>query len=313
MIQNIGLIGAGSVGSAIFSKLYKNDPDHAFIVATGSRADRLREKGLFVNNEIMKPVIYSDPAQQIHLDLLIIVTKTYSLNTVMEDIADLIAEDTILLPVENGIQTTDRIQARFPNNRVLFGTVQRTDAHRLGHRVFFTTLGETKIGYARNEVIAPDLQEVHDRLKSLELNVKIYKDMRRVQWLKWMLNTGASQVAAETGVECGFFGLVDEIKELMTMCMNEILEIAKYENVNVTEQDRDEIIDLLIKYPPDKKMSMLQDLEAGRTTEIDEYAGTVIRLGEKYGVDTPANRVLYLTITAREKISIIRRRSMSQI
>ena len=97
------------------------------------------------------------------------------------------------------------------------------------------------------------------------------------------------------------------------MCMNEILEIAKYENVNVTEQDRDEIIDLLIKYPPDKKMSMLQDLEAGRTTEIDEYAGTVIRLGEKYGVDTPANRVLYLTITAREKISIIRRRSMSQI
>ena len=81
----------------------------------------------------------------------------------------------------------------------------------------------------------------------------------------------------------------------------------------MTEKDRDEIISILIKYPPDKKMSMLQDLEAGRTTEIEEYAGTVLRLGKKHGINTPVNRVLYLTIISREKIGVIRRRSMSQV
>jgi 2-dehydropantoate 2-reductase len=303
-------VGAGSVGSALFSNIYANDPAHAFIVARGSRAARLEEKGLFVNNETIHPVVYSDPAQNIKLDLLIIVVKTYSLESVMDDIEDLITDDTILLPLQNGILTTERLMERFPANRVLYGTVQRTDAHRIGHRVFFTTLGETKIGYAQNKEIKPEVQETHDRLKSLGINIKIYEDMKRVQWLKWMLNTGASQVAAETGVECGFFGMVGEITELMSMCMDEILALARYEHVNVTEQDRDDIIKILIKYPPDKKMSMLQDLEAGRTTEIEEYAGTVIKLGEKYGIPTPVNRVLYLTIISREKISDIRKRGL---
>lgn len=310
MIENIGLVGAGSVGSALFSNIYSNDPAHAFVVARGARAARLEEKGLFVNNETIHPAVYSDPSQNIRLDLLIIVVKTYSLESVMDDIEDLITEDTILLPLQNGILTTERLMARFPANRVLYGTVQRTDAHRIGHRVFFTTLGETKIGYADNKEIKPEVQETHDRLKSLGINIKIYEDMKRVQWLKWMLNTGASQVAAETGVECGFFGMVGEITELMSMCMDEILALARHEHVNVTEQDRDDIIKILIKYPPDKKMSMLQDLEAGRTTEIEEYAGTVIKLGEKYGIPTPVNRVLYLTIISREKISDIRKRGL---
>lgn len=310
MIENIGLVGAGSVGSALFSKIYANDPAHAFIVARGTRAARLEEKGLFVNNETIHPVVYSDPSQDIRLDLLIIVVKTYSLESVMDDIEDLISDDTILLPLQNGILTTERLMERFPANRVLYGTVQRTDAHRIGHRVFFTTLGETKIGYADNKEIKPEVAETYDRLKNLGVNIKIYEDMKRVQWLKWMLNTGASQVAAETGVECGFFGMVGEITELMSLCMDEILALARYEHVNVTEKDRDDIIKILIKYPPDKKMSMLQDLEAGRTTEIEEYAGTVIKLGEKYGVPTPVNRVLYLTIISREKISDIRKRGL---
>ncbi len=312
MIMNIGLVGAGSVGSALFSTIYKNDKEHTFVLARGTRAIRLREKGLFVNNEVIHPTVYSDPAQKIRLDLLLIVVKTYSLESVMSDIEDLIDQDTILLPLQNGILTTERLQKRFPDNRVLYGTVQRTDAHRIGHRVFFTTLGETKIGYAYNKEIKPELAEVYERLKALGVNVRIYEDMKRVQWLKWMLNTGASQVAAETGVECGFFGMVSEITELMSMCMDEILEIARHEHVNVTTKDRDEIINILIRYPPDKKMSMLQDLEAGRATEIEEYAGTVIRLGEKYGVPTPVNKVLYMTIISREKIGILRRKSMSQ-
>jgi 2-dehydropantoate 2-reductase len=54
-------------------------------------------------------------------------------------------------------------------------------------------------------------------------------------------------------------------------------------------------------------MSMLQDYEAGRPIEIDEYAGEVVRLGRKHGIPTPANEILYLAITARQKISELRK------
>ena len=307
MINKIGVIGAGSVGSTLISELYKRDPDNIYVVAKGERAERMQGKGINVNGNTFYPQIYCDKEQDIKLDLLIVAVKTYSLEDAMESFADLIDDSTIILPIQNGIMATDKLRQRFPNNRVLYGIVLRTDAHRMGRRVYFSTLGEMQIGYAENSVIADEVQEVYDKLKSLGININIYEDMRRAQWRKWMLNIGAGQAAAETHVECGFFGQVKEIREIMKLCMDEVVEIAQAEGVNITHADRDEIIDILVNFPPDKKMSMLQDIEAGRSIEIDEYAGTVIMLGEKHGIPTPINKVLYLAITAREKVNAMRR------
>lgn len=307
MVKNIGMVGAGSVGSMLISYLYQWDREHFYLLAKGERAKRLREKGVSVNECTMMPQVYSDPKQNVSLDLLIIAVKTYSLDEVMEQIKDLIQKDTIILPLENGITATDRLKACFPENRVLYGIVLRTDAHRTGHKVYFTTSGEMQIGYAYNRTIVPEVQEVYDALKETGINVRIYEDMRRTQWRKWMLNTGASQAAVEVRVECGYFEQVDEVMELMKLCMDEILELAKAEQVNVGEKDRDEILEMLKHYPPHKKMSMLQDLESGRPIEIEEYAGVVVQLGKKHRIPTPVNNTIYLAIKAREKVDAMRK------
>ena len=307
MIKTVGIIGAGSVGSALMYEMYKRDPENVYLLATGERAARLAAKGISVNNEVFSPKLYSDPSQGIHIDLLILAAKTYSMDSVIEDIRPLIDKGTILLPIENGITTSSRLESEFPENRVFYGVVLRTDAHRMSRRVYFRTLGEMQIGYADNHDPKPEVTEAYERLKELGINVKVYEDMRRAKWRKWMLNTGASQMAVEVQAECGFFGQVEEVRSLMKMLMDEILELAWAEGVNLTEEDRDDIIEILVNFPPDKKMSMLQDYEAGRPIEIDEYAGEVIRLGRKHGIPTPANEILYLAITARQKIAELRK------
>ena len=307
MIKNIGVVGAGSVGSVLISYLHQKYEDQFYLLARGERAKRMEKNGICVNDETIRPQVYADPAQKISIDLLIVCVKTYSLNEVIEDIRPLIQRETILLPLQNGIMATDRLQAAFPENRVLYGVMLRTDAHRAGHRVYFTTSGEVQIGYADNRIVAPEVQEVYECLKAAGVNVRIYEDMKRTQWRKWMLNTGGSQAAVEAGVECGYFEQVEEIVEMMRLCMDEIVEIAKAEHVNITRQDRDEVIELLIHYPALKKMSMLQDVEAGRPIEIEEYAGTVVRLGKKHGIATPVNHIFYLAIKAREKVDAMRK------
>lgn len=307
MIKTVGIIGAGSVGSALMYEMYKRDPENVYLLATGARAERLVSKGISVNNEVFSPKVYSDPSQGINIDLLILAAKTYSMDSVIEDIRPLISKDTILLPIENGITTSTRLEREFPENRVFYGVVLRTDAHRMSRRVYYTTLGEMQIGYAENHDPKPEVIEAYERLKELGVNVKVYEDMRRAKWRKWMLNTGASQTAVEVQAECGFFGQVEEVRSLMKMLMDEILEIAWAEGVDLNEEDRDEIIEILVNFPPDKKMSMLQDYEAGRPIEIDEYAGEVVRLGKKHGIPTPANEILYLAITARQKIAELRK------
>ena len=307
MIKTVGILGAGSVGSALMYEMYKRDPENVYLLATGERAERLRTKGISVNNEVFYPEVYSDRSQDIHIDLLILAAKTYSMDSVIEDIRSLIDPDTILLPIENGITTTTLLRSEFPENRSFYGVVLRTDAHRMSRRVYFRTLGEMQIGYADNRDPAPEVVEAYERRKERGSNVKIYDDMIRAKWRKWMLNTGASQTAVEVQAECGFFGQVEEVRTLMRMLMDEILEVAWAEGVNLTVEDRDEIIEMLINFPPDKKMSMLQDYEAGRPIEIDEYAGEVVRLGKKHGIPTPANEILYLAITARQKIAELRK------
>ena len=74
--------------------------------------------------------------------------------------------------------------------------------------------------------------------------------------------------------------------------------------IGLTEKDRDDIVQILINYPPEKKTSMLQDIEAKRRTEIDYFAGTVIELGKKTGIVTPVNRILYYAIKAKEKVGL---------
>ena len=307
MIKTVGIIGAGSVGSALMYEMHQRDPDSVYLLATGERADRLRAKGISVNNDVIYPAVYSDPAQNIQIDLLILAAKTYSMDSVVEDIKPLINSDTILLPIENGITTTGMLESVFPDNRVFHGVVLRTDAHRMSRRVYYRTLGEMQIGYADNRIVKPEVQEAYERLSELGINVRIYEDMRRAKWRKWMLNTGASQTAVEVQAECGFFGQVEEVRKLMAMLMDEIVAVGRAEGVNIGEEDRDEIIEMLVNFPPDKKMSMLQDYEAGRPIEIDEYAGTVIKLGKKHDIPTPANEILYLAITARQKIREMRK------
>ena len=306
MIKTVGILGAGSVGSALMYEMYQRDPENVYLLATGERAKRL-SNGISVNNVVINPKVYSDPSQGISIDLLILAAKTYSMDSVIEDMRPLIDAHTIILPIENGITATARLQEAFPDNRVFHGVVLRTDAHRMSHRVYYHTLGEMQIGYADNKIIKPEVQEAYDRLKELGINVKVYEDMLKTKWRKWMLNTGASQTAVEVQAECGFFGQVEEVRALMKMLMDEILAVAKAEGVDLTEQDRDEIIEILINFPPDKKMSMLQDYEAGRPIEIDEYAGEVVKLGKKHGIPTPANEILYLAITARQKIAELRK------
>lgn len=123
-----------------------------------------------------------------------------------------------------------------------------------------------------------------------------------------MINIGSNQVSVLTGAQFKYFGQFKEIIILVQEAIQEILEISRKLGIGLSEQDRDDIIKILINYPPEKKTSMLQDIEARRETEIDYFAGTVMKLGEDTGTPTPVNRILYYAIKAKEKVGIAERK-----
>lgn len=85
--------------------------------------------------------------------------------------------------------------------------------------------------------------------------------------------------------------------------MREVVHIAQAASVALSYEDIETIPSIVATLLPDGKTSMLQDIEAGRRTELESFAGTVLELGRQYGVDTPINHMLYRLIRAKEQIT----------
>ncbi len=286
MIRHIGIAGAGAVGCSLGSKLYEKYGDDFCFIAYGERAERLKKNGVIVNNKKIMPNV------------------NYSLEKVLQDIAPAVTPSTIILPLLNGISAVDTVRKAYPNNVVPYGIVMRTDANRIQQNVTVSVRGEVQIGFAKDEELPDFIYEVRDIFVAAGIDSNVYHNMRYMLWRKWMINIGSNQVSVLTGAKFKYFGAFEEIIILVRDAIREIVEVSYKLNIGLTEKDIDDIVQILINYPPEKKTSMLQDIEARRQTEIDCFAGTVIKLGQEYGVPTPVNRILYYAIKAKEKVGI---------
>ena len=97
-----------------------------------------------------------------------------------------------------------------------------------------------------------------------------------------MLNIGVNQVSAVLKAPYNAFQRVQEVKGLMADAMREVAAVSKKLGIELNEEDiakADRTIDLL---SPEGKTSMLQDVEAGRKTEVRMFAGVLCELGKKY-------------------------------
>lgn len=303
MIKRIGIIGAGAVGSSLGSNLYQEYGKDFYFIAHGERAKRLRENGISVNGRKSRPPVYSD-MDGCGLDLIIICVKNYSLESALCDISFAVHSSTILLPLLNGITAVETVRKKYPQNLVPYGVILRTDANRTDDRVTVSVRGEVQIGFAKDEEFSEKIYEVRDIFESAGIEANVYDDMRYILWRKWMINIGSNQISVLTGAKFKYFGAFEEIIILIREAVQEIVEISYKLDLGLTEQDVDDIVQILVNYPAEKKTSMLQDMEAVRQTEIDCFAGKVVELGQKYGVPTPVNRILYYLIKAKEKVNL---------
>jgi 2-dehydropantoate 2-reductase len=82
--------------------------------------------------------------------------------------------------------------------------------------------------------------------------------------------------------------------------MREAVQVAQLEGINLGEADISEWYTFLNALSPDGKTSMLQDVEAGRKTEMEIFGGKVVELGQKHGIATPVNETLVWIIRVLE-------------
>jgi 2-dehydropantoate 2-reductase len=93
---------------------------------------------------------------------------------------------------------------------------------------------------------------------------------------------------------------VESANIIRRSAMREVAAIAQKKGINIGEKEIEKQEKVVMNLPEANKPSTLQDLEHGKKTEVEMFSGTVLRLGEELGIDTPVNRVLYHGIKVLE-------------
>jgi 2-dehydropantoate 2-reductase len=119
-------------------------------------------------------------------------------------------------------------------------------------------------------------------------------------WWKFMINVGINQTSSLLGAPYGVFQTVPDAQAIMEAAMREVIACAQASGVNLVEQDIADWYTFLNTLHPEGKTSMLQDVDAGRKTEVDMFAGKIVALGHEYGIPTPVNELLLHAIRVIE-------------
>ena len=300
-INTVTLVGLGAIGAAYGSKLHESLKDSLQVVANEERIQKYQKNGILINNQMyhfnyITPEMVPEPA-----DLVIFAVKNAELRQAIQDVKHHIGPETIILSLLNGISSEEEIYEAYQSKHILYSMSVEIDALRTNNEIVFSTLGRIEYG-AKDNLLTEDVEAVRDLFNRVGIDYKISENISHTMWWKFMINVGVNQTSAVLKAPYGVFQTLPIAYQWVESAMREVVSLSEKVGIHLTEEDVKKFWPIINNLSPKGKTSMLQDIEAGRKTEVEYFAGKVCELGEKYQVPTPVNDQLYKIIRIIEEM-----------
>ncbi|MBE5972560.1 MAG: ketopantoate reductase family protein [Lachnoclostridium sp.] len=294
-IEKVTLIGLGAMGVFFAPRISAKLGANFRILANGERKDRLEKRGVTVNGinyhfPIITPDVEGDPA-----DLVIIAVKGYDLPQAIADIKNQVGPDTIILSVLNGVESEKQVAAVYGWEHMLYSYMRVSIVMKDGKTDFNPELGVIRFGDAKNdpENLSENVLACKELFDACNIKNKVDDDMLKGIWFKFMCNVAENMTCAMFGVPFGAFQKSDDANYFRNKAMWEVISIANKLGIEIGQSEVDRQNHTLGRIPYENMPSTLQDLKNGKHTEVDMFAGTVVRLGKELGVETPICEMFY--------------------
>lgn len=286
-MKSVALIGLGAMGVFFAPRLEEHIGNGDFcVIAQGKRKERLETLGVTVNDVNYRFPICT-PENGTHKDLIIMAVKDMGLEQAIRDIEKFVGEDTQILCVMNGVESEEKVAAAYGWNHVLYSYMRMSIVMKNGRADFDPYWGKVYFGEAQNDCITERVQAVADLMEKCDIPYKIEKDMMWGLWFKYMCNVGENLTCALLGIPFGMFRDSEPANEIRWAAMKEVQAVAEAKGITITDEQMRKQYETICRIPYGNKPSTLQDLEAGRKTEVEMFAGSMVRMGKELGIATP--------------------------
>ena len=302
--MRIAVIGCGAVGSLFAANLgtlddvevWAYDPWQAHVDAINANGLRLSGAGE-VTGRVRATV---DPAALPPCELGIVATKSMHTSEAMAATAQAFADGAVC-SVQNGAGNEELVAEHV--TQVIRGTTFPA-GHMIepGH-VGWDTKGDTHIGpFEPSPAPMAAVEALGDACTRAGMPTHALEDARGAQWRKLIFNAASNAIAALTGFTHGQIAEFPPTRELAWAVMAEGRAVSDAQRI-VLDMSPEELFDHAAKREVayGHKPSMLQDVEAGRATEVDFLNGAIVAFGERFGVDASLNRALTALVKGVEE------------
>lgn len=298
-IKTVAVLGAGAVGSYVIWGLSEREDIKLGVIAEGERKERLEKEGCLINGKIYRPEVWT-PQEAAEVDLLIVSLKYGALPEAVDSIKQVVGENTIIMSLMNGVDSEDIIAEKVDASHILYSLI-KVASHKEGKGYCFDP--ETTIGIIFGEITAPyeseRVQAVNTLFTGTGLHFRSTEYIREEMWSKYRLNICNNLPQAILGAGVGCYSDSAHMKAIREGLQKEVEAIAAAKGIDLGKVDIKSTRGSAV--PPTARYSTLQDLDAGRHTEIDMFSGALVRMGKELGIPTPYNEYTYHMIKALEE------------
>jgi 2-dehydropantoate 2-reductase len=298
--MRVTVMGSGGTGGYFGGLLARAGEDVTF-VARGAHLEAIRENGLTVRSRLVGDFTVparatDDPAESGPAELVLFCVKAYDTESAADRLRPAVGPDTVILPVQNGIDSAERIGRVVGAGHVVGGLAGVSSVvaapgiieHRAGPDII-------RLGELDGQPSART-QRIADALRRAGIKAELRPDIRVALWEKFVLICGLSGLTALTRLPIGAILACAETRELYRQTMEETHAVGRAHGVALPDGIVEETLGRFESSDPALRGSLYYDLAAGRRLEIETLNGTVVRLGRKRGVPTPANFGVYAAL-----------------
>lgn len=304
-MKQILFVGAGSVGGFFGAHLAKHYATVSFLLRPKT-CDAVKQNGLTIRSAngtfTVKPQVASDARELPRPELIVLGVKAYDLDEVMDQLEPVLTDKTVILTLQNGIDTEDRIIARLNRDCVVGGVAyiysKITEPGVIDHyKKGAMAIGEL-MGQESDRLLA-----IRDLFASAGIPCHLSKDIRRSKWEKMCWNCVFNPITVLIDDHVAKALDHPEMPGVIRQIVGEVAAVSAAMKVPLP-LDMPERVVKATQEIRDIHTSMYDDWKAGRRTEIDSLNGFIVRQGREFGIPTPVNEALTAmikTITEKEQ------------
>ena len=290
----LAVVGAGAMGGYFAGRIAENGGAVVLVDVDGDRLAAIARDGLRVEDDAgdrRVPVAVARAADLAEpVDLVVVFTKGMHTRAAVESVRHIVADHTWFLTLQNGLGKPELIASLFPRNPVALGVTDVPSdlagpAHVRSHGT-----GSVRL-WSADGAPSAGLEQIRSLLDGAGIACVADPEIRTAVWEKASFNAALNPLAALTRLPVG--GLDnDDGRALIGEVVAEAVAAAAASGVAVDQARILSKIDHALAHHRTHEPSMLQDLRAGRQTEIETINGAVVRTAEAHGTPAPVNRAI---------------------